>query len=233
MPTPDPSAGVGDNTSLWPLSRRHGTVRAMSIPESKNPLKHGLVADAQGLFFGSGIAAAAMVILTHLGLVTGQTAGLAVLLSYITGYSFGAVFFVVNLPFYWLGYRRMGWRFTVKTFVAVGLLSVFSNFLPDLFRIENIHPAVGAVLFGMMSGAGLLALFRHGASLGGVGILALYLQDSTGFRAGYTQLLFDACVFAMAFFVIDLPAVLYSMLGALVVNLTITINHRKDWYVAT
>lgn len=205
----------------------------MTQTDSILPLKHGPIADAQGLLFGSGIAAAAMVILTHLGLVTGQTAGLAVLLSYVTGYSFGTVFFVVNLPFYWLGYRRMGWRFTLKTFVAVGLLSLFSNLLPDLFQIGYIHPAVGAVLFGMMSGAGLLALFRHGASLGGVGILALYLQDSTGFRAGYTQLLFDAGVFALAFFVIDTPLVLYSLLGALVVNLTITINHRKDWYVAT
>ncbi|THD75081.1 YitT family protein [Thalassobius vesicularis] len=179
------------------------------------------------------MAAAAMVILTHLGLVTGQTAGLAVLLSYITGYSFGAVFFVVNLPFYWLAFRRMGLVFTLKTFAAVGLLSVTSTLIPDYFQIGYVNPAVGAILFGMMSGAGLLALFRHGASLGGVGILALYLQDKTGFRAGYTQLLFDAGVFTLALFILDMPALLYSLLGALVVNLTIAINHRKDWYVAT
>ncbi|MDF1801401.1 YitT family protein [Thalassovita sp.] len=204
----------------------------MNNSDSENPRKHGLAADAQGLLFGSSMAAAAMLILTHLGLVTGQTAGLAVLLSYMTGYSFGAVFFVVNLPFYWLAFRRMGLLFTLKTFIAVGLLSGFSFVLPGLFQIQYIHPAIGALLFGMMSGAGLLALFRHGASLGGVGILALYLQEKTGFRAGYTQLLFDVCVFALAFFVIDTTAVLYSMLGALVVNLTIAINHRKDWYVA-
>lgn len=200
-----------------------------SIPHSK----HGPLADTQGLVFGSTMAAASLVILTHLGLVTGQTAGLAVLLSYMTGYSFGAVFFVVNLPFYWLAFRRMGLTFTLKTFAAVGLLSAISAVMPEVFQLGYIHPLVGAVLFGMMSGAALLALFRHGASLGGVGILALYLQDKTGFRAGYTQLLFDAGVFALAFFVIDTPLVLYSLLGALVVNLTIAINHRKDWYIAT
>ncbi|SEP59726.1 YitT family protein [Thalassovita taeanensis] len=197
------------------------------------PNRHSILADAQGILFGSGMAAAALTILTHMGLVTGQTAGLAVLLSYVTGYGFGAVFFVVNLPFYWFGYRRMGLRFTLKTFAAVGLLSAFSTLLPPYFQIAYLEPGVGAVIFGMMTGAGLLALFRHGASLGGVGILALYLQDSTGFRAGYTQLLFDACVFGLAFAVIDAPLVLYSMLGSLVVNLTIAINHRRDWYVAT
>ncbi|WP_246032437.1 YitT family protein [Thalassobius vesicularis] len=205
----------------------------MSTTDSPSPRKHGPTADAQGLIFGTTMAAAAMVILTHLGLVTGQTAGLAVLLSYITGYSFGAVFFVVNLPFYWLAFRRMGLVFTLKTFAAVGLLSVTSTLIPDYFQIGYVNPAVGAILFGMMSGAGLLALFRHGASLGGVGILALYLQDKTGFRAGYTQLLFDAGVFTLALFILDMPALLYSLLGALVVNLTIAINHRKDWYVAT
>jgi len=205
----------------------------MKKTDSEAPRKHSLAADAQGLIFGSSMAAAALLILTHMGLVTGQTAGLAVLLSYMTGYSFGTVFFLVNLPFYWLAFRRMGLLFTLKTFIAVGLLSAISFVLPQLFQIQYIHPAIGALLFGMMSGAGLLALFRHGASLGGVGILALYLQEKTGFRAGYTQLLFDACVFALAFFVIDTTAVLYSMLGALVVNLTIAINHRKDWYVAT
>lgn len=216
----------------WRSTPHCGNVAHMNNSDSENPRKHGLAADAQGLLFGSSMAAAAMLILTHLGLVTGQTAGLAVLLSYMTGYSFGAVFFVVNLPFYWLAFRRMGLLFTLKTFIAVGLLSGFSFVLPGLFQIQYIHPAIGALLFGMMSGAGLLALFRHGASLGGVGILALYLQEKTGFRAGYTQLLFDVCVFALAFFVIDTTAVLYSMLGALVVNLTIAINHRKDWYVA-
>ena len=197
------------------------------------PRRHGPLADAQGLLFGTAMTATAVTILTHLGLVTGQTAGLAVLLSYVTGYGFGPVFFVVNLPFYWLGLRRMGLAFTLKTFAAVGLMSLFSMLIPGWFSIAYLAPVPGAVLFGMMTGAGLLALFRHGASLGGVGILALYLQDSTGFRAGYTQLAFDAVLFAVAFFVIDTPALALSVLGAVVVNLTIAINHRRDWYVAT
>lgn len=205
----------------------------MAFLNDPDPHKHTLLADAQGLLFGSSMAAFGLVMLTHLGLVTGQTAGLAVLISYVTGYSFGLVFFVVNLPFYWLAIRRMGWRFTLKTFVAVGLLSVISEVMPDHVRFDTLDPLLGAVLIGMITGAALLALFRHGASLGGVGILALFLQDKTGFRAGHTQLLFDLGVFTAALFVIDLPLVLYSQLGAVVINLTIAVNHRKDWYIAT
>ena len=198
-----------------------------------DPHRHSLTEDAQGLAFGAGIAAFAITILTHLGLVTGQTAGLAVLISYATGWAFGPVFFAINLPFYWLGWRRMGGAFVAKTFIAVGALSVLTVLMPGWVRFETLDPILGALLFGALSGAALLALFRHGASLGGVGILALWLQDRTGFRAGWTQLAFDAVLFSAAFLVVEPRLVALSALGAIVTNLTIAINHRRDRYVAT
>jgi uncharacterized membrane-anchored protein YitT (DUF2179 family) len=196
-------------------------------------VKHTLVEDAQGIAYGATMAAFGIVILTHLGLVTGQTAGLAVLISYATGWGFGPVFFAINLPFYVLGYLRMGLAFTVKTFLAVALLSALSLWLPGQVSFATLNPWVGAVLFGFLSGSALLALFRHGASLGGIGIVALMLQDKLGWRAGWVQLGFDAVLFTLAFAVIDTKAVLISFLGALVVNLVIAINHRRDRYVAT
>ena len=198
-----------------------------------DPSRHSLIEDAQGIAFGATMAAFGITILTHLGLITGQTAGLAVLISYATGWGFGPVFFAINLPFYLLGYLRMGLAFTIKTFLAVGLLSAISLWLPGQVSFATLNPWVGAVLFGFLSGSALLALFRHGASLGGIGIVAVMLQDRLGWRAGWVQLGFDAVLFAAAFLVIEAKLVLISFLGALVVNLVIAINHRRDRYVAT
>jgi uncharacterized membrane-anchored protein YitT (DUF2179 family) len=198
-----------------------------------DPKRHSLIEDTQGIVYGASMAGFGLVILTHLGLVTGQTAGLAVLIAYMTGWGFGAVFFAVNLPFYVLGYLRMGLGFTVKTFAAVALVSALSLWLPGQISFATLNPWVGAVLFGFLSGSALLALFRHGASLGGIGIVALMLQDRLGWRAGWVQLGFDAVLFALAFAVIEARLVLISFLGALVVNLVIAINHRRDRYVAT
>ncbi len=198
-----------------------------------DPKAHSLLEDAQGLAFGATMASFGIMILTHLGMITGQTAGLAVLIAYATGWGFGPVFFALNIPFYWFGYRRMGLAFTVKTFVTVGILSALSVLMPGWVDFSHLNPAFGAVLFGFVSGAALLAIFRHGASLGGIGILALYLQDKTGFRAGQTQLIFDMGLFAIALTLLPLDKVGWSFLGALVVNLVIAINHRRDRYVAT
>lgn len=195
--------------------------------------RHSLLDDAQGIAYGAGMAAFAITLLTHLGLVTGQTAGLAVLVSYATGWGFGPVFFAVNLPFYWLGWKRIGPAFVVKTFAAVVLMSALSMLFPRWVSFAHLDPIVGAVLFGAISGSALLALFRHGASLGGVGIVALLIQDRTGFRAGWTQLLFDLVVFALALALRDAATVAISALGALVINLVIAVNHRRDRYIAT
>lgn len=193
---------------------------------------HRPLDDVQGIAFGSFMAAFGVTLLTHLGLITGQTAGLAILIAYATGSSFALVFFLVNIPFYWLGYRRFGLRFTLKTFAAVLLTSVLAELTPALIGFGQVDPVYGAILAGLACGTGLLALFRHGASLGGVGIVALYLQDATGFRAGWAQLIFDALLFAAALFVIDWQSVGYSFIGAVALNLVIAINHRRDRYIA-
>jgi uncharacterized membrane-anchored protein YitT (DUF2179 family) len=194
---------------------------------------HTTLEDAQGLAYGVTMASVAVTILTHLGLITGQTAGLAVLLSYVTGLPFGVLFFALNLPFYWFGYRRLGLAFTAKTFTAVAALSALSTLVPGWISFATLDPLFGALLAGLLSGSALLAIFRHGGSLGGIGILGLWLQDRTGFRAGHLQLTFDAALFTAALFILPPLTVALSFAGALATNLVIAINHRREWYIAS
>ncbi|HCT32348.1 MAG TPA: YitT family protein, partial [Sulfitobacter sp.] len=172
-------------------------------------------------------------VLTSAGLITGQTAGLAVIIAYLTGYSFGTVFFLINLPFYFLAYKRLGAEFTIKSLISVTMLSVVTEFLPYGFAIQSLSPALAAVIFGALVGLGLLAMFRHNGSLGGLGVVALLVQDTTGFKAGWVQLITDAVIFSVALFLFPASVVGYSLLGALVLNLIITFNHRRDRYIAT
>lgn len=198
-----------------------------------DPARHTAFEDAQGLIFGTLMCVLGLQFLGHAGLITGQTAGLALVVSYATGWGFGPVFFVINLPFYWLGYRRIGLAFTVKSLIAVSLLSVMAQVMPQYLSFAVLNPLLAGVLFGFTTGAGLLALFRHGASLGGIGIVALMVQDRTGFRAGWLQMGFDAVLFALAFLWIPAERVLWSLPGVVILNFVLAINHRRDRYVAT
>lgn len=197
-----------------------------------NPAQHSLADDAQALIFGTLMCALGLQFLQHAGLITGQTAGLALLISYAGNWSFGLVFFLVNIPFYWFGYRRLGLRFTIKSLISVALLSAFAQIMPHYLSFQVLHPLLAGVLFGFVTGAGLLALFRHGSSLGGIGIVALMIQDRSGFRAGWTQMLFDLVLFALALIWIPAERVLWSLPGVVILNLVLAINHRRDRYIA-
>jgi uncharacterized membrane-anchored protein YitT (DUF2179 family) len=199
---------------------------------NSDPAHHTLVEDFQGVVTGSLIAALGFYLLAKVGLLTGGTAGVAFLIHYTFGISFGLLFFIVNLPFYYLSFRRLGAAFSIKTFIAIALVSLLTEVESRLMIVERINPAWAALLGGLLLGYGLLALYRHRASLGGIGILAIYLQDRFGIRAGLIQLVFDIAVMACAFAVIDPVTVAYSILGAFVLNIFLAINHRSDRYIA-
>jgi len=194
--------------------------------------RHSLFEDAQGILIGAILVALSVQFLRASDLFTGQIAGLALIISYPTGYSFGMLFFLLNLPFYVLAVTQLGWRFTIKSLAAVTVMSTAADTLPFVLTINDLPAWLGAVLFGLLAGVGLVSLFRHGATLGGVGIVALWLQDTRGIRAGNTQLAFDLCVFLVALFLLPWQAVAWSLLGAVLLNSIVTINHRRDRYIA-
>ena len=194
--------------------------------------RHTPLDDAQGIAFGVTMAALGMHILTHMGFVTGQTTGIAVLIAHLTGLPFPTVYFAVTLPFLGLAWRRLGPRFALKTLATTAALSTLVAILPRWIEFGRIEPAVAAVLFGLLFGIAALAAIRHGGSFGGLSVLWIELQDRTGFRAGTAQLLSDAVIFGLAAFILPLDMLVMSFLGAAVFSLFLAVNHRRDRYVA-
>ncbi|WP_285613871.1 YitT family protein, partial [Klebsiella quasipneumoniae] len=83
------------------------------------------------------------------------------LIHYATLLPFGVVFYAINLPFCWLPARRMGAASTLRTFCAVGLVSLFSD-LPACFIHGNrVTPYYAPLFDSSMVGTGLVVLFRH------------------------------------------------------------------------
>lgn len=187
--------------------------------------------DILAIFIGTLFVSFGLMLYKQSGLLTGSTAGLAFLIHYITALPFGAVFFVINVPFYYFAFRRMGWRFTLKSFCAVALVSVFTEGHVHFIRIAQLDPIYTAVFSGLLMGVGFIVLFRHQASLGGINILALYVQDTYGLRAGKLQMAVDVGILLASYFVVTPMALLASVIGAVAMNLVIWMNHRRDRYV--
>ena len=196
------------------------------------PAPHSRGEDAVAIVTGVAMVSVGVAMVGGAGLLTGGITGLAFVLHYATGWGFGKLFFVLNLPFYWLALRKLGLGFTVKTFAGVALLAVITEVQPHLMQIARIEPLYAALVGGLCMGMGFLVLFRHHCSLGGIGILALYLQGRFGWRAGAVQMAADFCIVAAALATVEPMRVLWSIVGALALNQVLAINHRPGRYMA-
>lgn len=203
----------------------------MPLEMNRDPSRHKLHEDIIAMLLGTGLVALGVVFYAKASLSTGSTAGMAFIAHYLTGWSFGPLFFAINVPFYVFAFFRMGLQFTVRSFIGVSLVAVFSSLIPNWIVIDNIHPVFAALAGGAMMGLGVLALFRHRASLGGINVIALYAQEHMGWRAGYVQFAIDAVVLASALFVLSPREVGLSLLGAAALNIVVALNHRPGRYM--
>lgn len=193
--------------------------------------RHTLAEDIFAISVGVLLVAFGIFLFQKAGIVLGGVAGISLITSHFTGGSFGLLFFLINLPFYVFGMSTLGKSYIIKTFCAVMGLSLIVPLLPQFIDVDRVHPALASICGGSMIGLGLLALFRHGAGLGGFNIFVNWLQVVKGLRAGYVQLAMDACVLLVALSAINLTQFFWSVVGALIFNLILGVNHKPGRYM--
>ena len=198
---------------------------------TQKSIVHSWLDDAHALLAGALFVALGLTMFSHSGLLTGGVAGVAFLLSYATGGNLAIYFFGLSLPFFGLSWFRLGAEFTIKSFIAVILVSVFTAFAPQVVRFELLNPWVASVLGGFLIGFGLLALLRHQASVGGINILAQWLQQSKGISAGKVQMSVDIVVVLAALAVVPPTKVLESVVGSVAIGAILALNHKPGRYL--
>ena len=202
-----------------------------AAPLTPAPATHSWFDDTHALIAGSLFVALGMTMFGHAGLLTGGVAGVAFLASYASGLPFGLFFFLFSLPFFVLSWYRLRPAVPFKSFGAVALVSACTTLAPKVVRFELLNPWVASVLGGFLIGFGLLALLRHQASVGGVNILAQWLQQAKGFSAGKVQMCVDLVVVLAAFWVLPPMQVAQSVVGAVAIGAILALNHRPGRYL--
>ncbi|ESK55756.1 YitT family protein [Acinetobacter tjernbergiae] len=194
--------------------------------------RHSKIEDGLAMLIGTFILSFAMTLLQQAGIMTGGTAGLSLLIHYITDLKFGILFFLINIPFYYFAYQKMGMALVIKTFIAVALLAGFTEIIPHFFHLSSVNPIYATIFANVLMGVSFLILFRHRSSLGGVNLLALYLQERFKIPAGKVQMAIDVVILLTSLFFVDWQLILVSILGAIILNSIILLNHKSSRYVA-
>jgi uncharacterized membrane-anchored protein YitT (DUF2179 family) len=205
---------------------------AQASRASSSSGKHTLLEDAHALVLASLFIAVGIAFLKAAGLFTGGLAGAALILSYGVKAPVSVIFFALNAPFHLLAWRFFGRGFAFKTIITNLLLVAMGLLIPNWLSLAAVSPLFAALFGGALIGFGIMALARHGASVGGTGVLAIYMQERHGVSAGLVQLVFDAIIVGAGFFVMPPREVLLSIVSAAALSGVLMINHKPGRYVA-
>ncbi|WP_171005454.1 YitT family protein [Bacillus sp. E(2018)] len=148
-------------------------------------------------------------------LTFGGTAGIATLVSFMTNWTWGILFLIVNLPFFILSIKKLGWNFSLLTFLCIILISAISD-LMDYLTLPLFSPIAAAIVAGSLIGIGVSFVLNSGASLGGIHILALYLEQKSNINRGIS-------LFVTDFMIVSSAIVMFGFRNALISIIAITV----------
>ncbi|WP_297109198.1 YitT family protein [Tessaracoccus sp.] len=194
---------------------------------------HSPVEDIAALVTAAAVISLGLFLLKSAGAATGGTEGIALLLTNTLGVDLGLAIFLLAIPFYGLGLWQKGWRFALRSAVAVTLISAMSTVSGLALGAVDVNPVYGALVGNALLGIGFLILFRHDASPAGFSIVSLIAQDKLGWRAGHVQLAFDTLIVTSALVFAPPSTVLLSACGVAMLSLVLILNHRPGRYLAT
>ncbi len=164
------------------------------------------------------------------------TAGIAIIVSKLSGLNLSLSVFLIFLPFWIAGTWMLGKRFGAKALLG-SLVYTLGLSLFERVHLELDTEHFLAVAFGgAILGAGLALILKNGGCIDGseifANILTKLIEDHTGKNISMTYILvgFNACVYMTAFALINKNAALMSLLVYVVA--TATINHFTDHFEA-
>ena len=142
----------------------------------------------------------------------GGVTGVATVLAHFLPLGVGFLSFLLNLPLFLLGLHTAGWRFVLRSFVAMSLLSLFIDVFAQVDAAGNT--LLAAVFGGVTMGAGLGLVVRAGATTGGTDMAARLIHDRAEFLSSPVILFaVDALVVAVAAAVFGVQAGLWALVA--------------------
>ncbi|MBU8753238.1 YitT family protein [Priestia megaterium] len=154
--------------------------------------------------------------------IDGGIVGISIILSHLTDVQIGFYIFVLNLPFFFIGYKQIGKTFALSTLLGVIILSIATSIFHDLPVLTG-DPLLATVFGGIVLGVGVGIVIRYGGSLDGTEILAILFNKRTPFSVGETIMFFNLFILGSAGFVFGWDRAMYSLMAYFIAFKTIDI----------
>ena len=178
--------------------------------------KESLLLFLRKVFFltlGPFIAAFALeVFLVPNNIIDGGIVGISIITSYLTKINLGLLIFLINIPFFLLAFNKIGKKFVIQTFYAIGMLSLFLNMFGIINNPTSSDLLLSTVFGGIILGTGVGLVLKNKGSLDGTEIMSLVLSKKFGFSVGEWIMTFNVFIYGASGLVFGWNRAMYAVL---------------------
>jgi len=142
--------------------------------------------------------------------IDGGVTGVSILISEVYGIDISILILVLNLPFLYIGYKKIGKTFAVQASFAIFMLAIAMYFVEiPLVTSEKILISVFA---GFLIGLGIGLVIRGGAVIDGLEVIADYTQKKSGVTTAEIILVANSILMFGAAYHFGIETAMYSIL---------------------
>ncbi|KQL44204.1 hypothetical protein AN963_22530 [Brevibacillus choshinensis] len=184
----------------------------------RNIVKRGIFITIGAIIMAYGLEG----VLIPNNIIDGGVTGLSMILSHVTAINLSLFLVILNLPFFFLGYKQIGKTFAISMLYGIVALSVATSFMHHIQPIVE-NELLAVVFGGLILGVGVGLTIRNGGVLDGTETLAILVEKRLPFSVGEIIMFVNVIIFSIAAFVFSLENALFSMLTYYVAFRTIDI----------
>lgn len=144
--------------------------------------------------------------------IDGGITGISLLVQALTGVPFSLLIVALNLPFFYLGYRRLGAGLAVSSTYAIVVLSLFSSIFEKM-KPATTDPFLSTIFGGIIIGIGVGIVIKSGGSTDGTEIVAIWMDSKSSFSVGEIIMFFNFFILGAAGFVFSWNSAMYSLIA--------------------
>lgn len=147
-------------------------------------------------------------------LLSGGVGGVAILIQYLTDISSGIAVFVINIPLFILGFKKIDRQFLFYAFISMFTLSFLLTLTRDIgnyFQMEDV--LLGAVFGGVLNGIGMGLMFRNRTCQGGLDIVAIILKNKYNINIGTGLMAVNTVIISLSSLLLGYKSAMYTLIA--------------------
>ena len=180
--------------------------------KSKSPII-SIIWEYLMISIGAALAALALeTILVPNSNLDGGVTGIGIILNLLLKWKLSICIFLINIPFIYLGFKNLGWKFLAKAIYSIILYAILLEIFHSLSPITD-NKLLATIYGSLLLGIGVGLVIKFGGCLDGTESLGIVISKNTNFSVGQFVLGCNAIIFTIAGFFFGIDRSLYSLLA--------------------